>query len=106
MKGVVNLTVESFDEVINGDLPVLVDFWAAWCGPCKMIGPIIEELAADNEGKAIIAKVNVDDAGEVAQRYGITSIPNIKIFKNGVEVENVVGATPKATMQKALDRHL
>lgn len=106
MKGVVNLTVESFDEVINGDLPVLVDFWAAWCGPCKMIGPIIEELAADNEGKAIIAKVNVDDAGEVAQRYGITSIPNIKIFKNGVEVENVVGATPKATMQKALDRHI
>jgi len=91
---VIHLNSESFDKALHSGQPVLVDFWAEWCGPCRMIGPVIEGLAHEYAGRAIMAKVNVDDNPELAGRYGISSIPNVKIFKNSVEVENIVGAVP------------
>ena len=105
---VLNLSAAKFDEVIRSGQLVFVDFWATWCRPCMMMGPIIEELAGDYEGKAIIAKMNVDDDGvkDICARYGITNIPNMKLFKNGVEVGNVVGAVPKATVKTVIDRNL
>lgn len=103
---VLHLDEESFDKVIQSQTPVMVDFWAEWCGPCRMIAPILDELARDYNGRVVIAKVNVDDNQELASRFGITSIPNLKIFKAGVEVGNIVGATPKATLKAALDKHL
>ena len=100
------LTADNFDATINSGKAVLVDFWAEWCGPCKMIGPLVDELGKEYEGKAIVAKVNVDDSPELASRFGITSIPNLKIFKNGVEVGNIVGAVPKSTLKAAFDKHI
>ncbi|MCF0225699.1 MAG: thioredoxin [Fibrobacter sp.] len=103
-----NLSVEKFDEVISSGQLVFVDFWATWCRPCMMMGPVVEELANEYEGKAIIAKMNVDDPGvsDICARFGITNIPNMKLFRNGVEVGNVVGAVPKNTVKIAIDRNL
>jgi len=103
---IVILDEDNFDEVINADTPVLVDFWAEWCGPCRMIAPVLDELAEEYAGKVVIGKVNVDDSQDLASRFGIMSIPNLKVFKKGVEVENIIGATPKATLQAALERQL
>ena len=103
---IVILDEDNFDEVINSDTPVLVDFWAEWCGPCRMIAPVLDELAEEYAGKVVIGKVNVDDSQDLASRFGIMSIPNLKVFKKGVEVENIIGATPKATLQAALERQL
>lgn len=102
------LTAENFDEVISSGQLVFVDFWATWCRPCMMMGPVVDELAAEYEGRAIIAKINVDDAGvnDICARFGITNIPNMKLFKNGVEVGNVVGAVPKNTVKTVIDRNL
>lgn len=102
------LTAENFDEVIGSGQLVFVDFWATWCRPCMMMGPVVDELAAEYEGRAIIAKINVDDAGvnDICARFGITNIPNMKLFKNGVEVGNVVGAVPKNTVKAVIDRNL
>ena len=88
----ITLTQENFeDEVINSDIPVLVDFWATWCGPCKMIAPIVEEIAEEYEGKIKVGKVNVDDEGDLASEYRIASIPTLLIFKNGEIVHTLVG---------------
>jgi thioredoxin 1 len=95
----------SFDKAIAGDKPVLVDFWAPWCGPCRMIAPIIEELAKEVGDKAIIGKIDVDEVRELAIRYGITSIPTIKVFKNGIEVDNMLGAAPKEVLFRFLSKH-
>jgi thioredoxin 1 len=84
----------------------LVDFWAEWCGPCKMIAPAIEELAQEYEGKANIGKVDVDEAGELAQEYGVSSIPTLIVLKDGQEVKRFVGVTPVAELRKALDAAL
>lgn len=102
------LTAENFDEVISSGQLVFVDFWATWCRPCMMMGPIVDELAAEYDGRAIIAKINVDDPGvsDICARFGITNIPNMKLFKNGVEVGNVVGAVPKNTVKTVIDRNL
>lgn len=104
----IHLTAENFDSVISSGQLVLVDFWATWCRPCMMMGPVIDELADEYDGRAIIAKINVDDAGvgDICARFGITNIPNMKLFKNGVEVGNVVGAVPKATVKGVIDRNL
>lgn len=96
------LNDSNFDEAIKGDKPVLVDFWAEWCGPCKMIGPVVEELAGDYEGKAIVAKVNVDENPEVAGRFGIRSIPTLLVFKGGQVVDKQVGAVPKSVLAQKL----
>ncbi len=103
---VVHLNKNSFSTAINSSQPVVVDFWAEWCGPCRMVGPVLEELAGDYAGRAVIAKVNVDENQSLAAQYGINSIPNIKIFKNGKEVENIVGAVPKNVFQQAIDKHI
>lgn len=94
------------EEVESSDKPVLVDFWAEWCGPCRMIGPIVEELAGEYEGKAKIGKVNVDHNPEVSVKYGIRSIPALLIFKNGEVVDQIIGAVPKTHIRKQLEAQL
>jgi thioredoxin 1 len=107
MADTVKFTDDNFDsEVINSDLPVLVDFWAEWCGPCRMITPIVEEMAAEYDGKAKIGKVNVDENPDVSAKFGIRSIPSLLIFKNGEVVDQVVGAVPKSQLKKQLDAQL
>ncbi|HNP94910.1 MAG TPA: thioredoxin [Cyclobacteriaceae bacterium] len=96
------LNDSNFEETIKGDKPVLVDFWAEWCGPCKMIGPVVEELAGDYEGKAVVAKLNVDENPEVAGKYGIRSIPTLLVFKGGEIVDKQVGAVPKSVLAQKL----
>jgi thioredoxin 1 len=97
-------TDQNFEqEVIKSDKPVLVDFWAPWCGPCQMMGPVIEELAKEVEGKAKVGKLNVDEHGETASKFGIMSIPALKIFKGGVVVKEFVGVQAKDALKKALE---
>jgi len=102
-KRYVTATDETFQsEVLQRAEPVLVDFWASWCGPCRMIAPVIEELAADFEGRAKVAKVDVDDNPQVAGRYGIRSIPTLLFFKNGQVVDQVIGVAPKKVLADKL----
>jgi len=96
------ITDEGFRELIAGDKPVVVDFWAEWCGPCRMIGPAIEELAEEYEGKAIIGKMNVDENDEIPGEFGIRSIPTILFFKNGELVDKHVGVAPKNMLEEKL----
>lgn len=101
------LTETTFEqEVLKATMPVLVDFWAAWCGPCKMIAPIVEELATEYEGKLKIGKVDVDNNQKIAMQYGIRSIPTLLVFKDGKVVEQIVGAAPKKTLVEKLSKHL
>lgn len=101
------ITDQSFREtVLSSDKPVLVDFWAVWCGPCRMLGPIIEEVAADFEGRAIVGKVDVDNNQQVSVDYGIRNIPTVLIFKNGEVVDKIVGVAPKEVITEKLSAHL
>ncbi len=97
-------TDANFDElVINSDKPVMVDFWAEWCGPCRVVGPLVDELHTEYEGKAVVGKVNVDSSSEVSAKFGVRSIPTILFIKNGEVVDKVVGSVPKATLAAKLD---
>ena len=98
---------DDFDEkVLNSDLPVLVDFWADWCGPCKMIAPIVEELSQEYDGKLDFAKLDVDSSPNIAMTYGVRSIPTLLIFKEGKPVDQIVGAVPKGVLKKKIDSTL
>ncbi len=97
---------KTFDEAVNGDKPELVDFWATWCGPCRMIAPAVEEVAEDFDGRAVVGKVDVDEQAELARRFGIMSIPTLIVMKDGKVVEQAVGARGKADIAAMLERHL
>jgi thioredoxin 1 len=97
----------SFDqEVLKSDLPVLIDFWAPWCGPCKAISPVVEELAKEYAGRLKVVKMNVDDNPQTPSRYGVRGIPNLILFRGGEVADQIVGAVPKAQLVKAIDRSI
>lgn len=101
------LTEKNFDqEVVKSDLPVLVDFWAEWCGPCRMIGPIVEEIAKEYSGKLKVAKVNVDEAQNLAMKFSVMSIPTLLFFKQGKVIDQVVGAMAKEQLVARVNRNL
>ena len=105
MSSVQEITDKNFEtEVINSDVPVLIDFWAPWCGPCRAIGPVVDELARDYSGKLKVVKMNVDDNPKTPSRYGVRGIPNLILFQNGEVKEQIVGAVPKAQLVKVIDR--
>ncbi len=101
------LTDANFEElVLKSDKPVLVDFWAEWCGPCRMVGPVVEELAKDFDGRAVIGKVNVDNNPGISMKFGIRNIPALLYFKNGEIVDKQIGAVPKNVLQQKLEAQL
>jgi thioredoxin 1 len=103
----VEFTADNFEELaLKSDKPVLIDFWAEWCGPCRMVGPIVEEISKEYEGKAIIGKVNVDEHQEISMKYGIRNIPTILFMKNGEIVDKSVGAVPKNVLTDKLNAHM
>ena len=101
------LDSSNFDSVLaTKNMPVMVDFWATWCGPCRMVAPVIEQMAEEYEGRAIVGKVDVDECGDLAMRYGVMSIPTVMVFVNGQPVAKQIGAAPKTTYAAMLDQAL
>ena len=104
MAGPIDVTDNTWeDEVLNSDLPILVDFWAEWCGPCKMIAPAVHDLAEEYTGKLNVAKVDIDNSPEIATKYGIRSIPALIFFRDGKPVDQVIGELPKGALKKKID---
>jgi thioredoxin 1 len=107
MSAAAPVTDASFkEEVLDSNLPVLVDFWAPWCGPCRMVGPVVDEIAEQYAGQVKVVKLNTDENPNVASQYGIRSIPTLMIFKGGQRVDMVVGAVPKTTLANTLEKYL
>ncbi len=104
---IIELTRDNFEQkVVNSDKPVLIDFWASWCGPCRAVAPVMEELAVQYDGRAVIGKVNVDDENELSAKFRIMSIPTVMLFKGGQIVDKIVGSRPKADFENLLDRNI
>ncbi len=102
-----NVTLDNFsEEVLDSKLPVILDFWAPWCGPCRIVEPIMEKLASEFEGRAVVGKINVDEQSELANQFKVMSIPSIFIVKNGNVVERMVGARPETELRTLLEKHL
>ena len=107
MSDVFEVTDETFDaEIINSDIPAMVDFWAEWCGPCRMVGPVVEELAKEYQGKIKIAKMDVDQNRQTPTRFGIRSIPTLILFKGGDAAQTIIGAQPKSYIEEELKKLL
>lgn len=107
MSAATSVTDKTFQqEVLDNDTPVLVDFWAPWCGPCRMVAPVVEEIAVSYEGQLKVVKLNTDENPQTASNYGIRSIPTLIIFKGGQKVETVVGAVPRSTLENTLEKYL
>ena len=107
LEGIVQLNAINWNNIVlNSDMPVLVDFWAEWCGPCRMVGPAVEQLSKSLDGKVKIVKLNVDENQEIAVKYGIHSIPSLLLFKDGDEIARTVGAAPKEAYQKFIEESL
>ncbi len=107
MSGIKQVSDASFDQdVLNSDTPVLVDYWAEWCGPCRMIAPVLEEVSRDYAGRVQVAKLNVDDNQSIAQRFGVRGIPTLMLFRNGAVIGTSVGALSKSQLTLFLDSHL
>jgi len=102
----VEATAETFEQEITSSLPVLVDFWAPWCGPCRMVSPVVERLGAENAGRLKVVKLNVDEAPAIAGRYSVQGIPLLVVIRDGAEVDRLVGAAPAAQLQAFLAPHL
>ncbi len=102
----VKITNENFESLKSGQLPLVVDFWAEWCGPCKMLSPVVSQLAEEYDGKMVVGKCNVEECEDIAMQYGIRNIPTLIFFKNGEVVDKFVGAANKATLQAKFDANL
>ena len=102
----IEINDSNFEEIIGSEKPVLVDFWAEWCGPCRMIGPVVEELASEYDGQAVIGKLNVDEYPELSARFGVRSIPTLLVFKGGEIVDKQIGAVPKGVLAQKLDAQI
>ena len=105
-ENIINVTNENYESIINGNNPVLVDFWATWCGPCRKLSPMLDELSLQYEGKVKFTKIKADENLQSAQKYSISGVPCILVFKNGEPVERMVNIVPKSTIMSNIDKHL
>ena len=106
MAAITEVNVSNFDALLANDLPVLIDFWAPWCGPCRMVSPIVDQLADELDGRLVIGKCNVDENQDIAMKYGVMSIPTLVILKGGQEVNRIVGAMPKPALTADIEKSL